>query len=328
MGAIRRLGQALGFLSERDDAGTASARFRAFGAMGERVGRVLATVFELVMQAMTAVVDVARGVADGWVFIAAGGQVLWSALSQLGAKLGEVVGALFGSTSATRESGSAWATLGNVVAFVIGWMVSAIGVLVSVVSAAVSLVSAAIHIVMDVFSGLADVLTGVVFIIGGLFTGSWRDIWTGMKLVAFGVVDAIIGVVLELAGAIAGVVDALTGLFGEGTHWQAGIRGLRDSIRTGMADGMGVADLSFTQPVRPSPTAAPVAPPAPATTTMPAVAAMTPGGASTALQQPSAPPPASPVVVNLQVDGTTLATAVHRADRDTATRSFSPVPAY
>ena len=34
------------------------------------------------------------------------------------------------------------------------------------------------------------------------------------------------------------------------------------------------------------------------------------------------------VTVNLQVDGQTLATAVHRADRDAATRSFSPVPAY
>lgn len=91
---------------------------------------------------------------------------------------------------------------------------------------------------------------------------------------------------------------------------------------------MGVADLSFTQTPRPSPTAAPVASPAPATDPMPAVAALTPAGASTALQTPAAPPPASPVVVNLQVDGTTLATAVHRADRDTATRSFSPVPAY
>ena len=44
MNALTRLGTALGFLSERDDASTASARFREFGATGERVGRVLATV--------------------------------------------------------------------------------------------------------------------------------------------------------------------------------------------------------------------------------------------------------------------------------------------
>ncbi len=66
MNALRRLGTALGFLSERDDAGTASSRFREFGLTGERVGRVLATVFELIVQAMTAVVEVAEGVAQGW----------------------------------------------------------------------------------------------------------------------------------------------------------------------------------------------------------------------------------------------------------------------
>ncbi len=41
-------------------------------------------------------------------------------------------------------------------------------------------------------------------------SGFSRSAWsTGMKLVAFGVVDAIVGAVLELAGAIAGVVDSL-----------------------------------------------------------------------------------------------------------------------
>lgn len=327
LNALRRLGTALGFLSERDDAGTASSRFREFGLTGERVGRVLATVFELIVQAMTAVVEVAEGVAQGWEWISAGGSVLWSALSQLGSKIQEVINYMFGSTSATQQNGSAWTALGNVIAFVIGWIISAIGVLVSIVSAAVAVISAAIQIVMSVFSGLADVITGVVFIIGGIFTGSWSDIWLGMKLVAFGVVDAIIGVVLELAGAIAGVVDALTGLFGEGTHWQQGIRDFRDSLRADMAEGMGVQDLTFTRPTRPG-TAAPGAPASDAMSSMPAVAAMTPATPASFPMTPAAPPASPPITVNLQVDGTTLATAVHRADRDSATRSFSPVPAY
>ena len=327
LNALRRLGTALGFLSERDDAGTASSRFREFGLTGERVGRVLATVFELIVQAMTAVVEVAEGVAQGWEWISAGGSVLWSALSQLGSKIQEVINYMFGSTSATQQNGSAWTALGNVIAFVIGWIISAIGVLVSIVSAAVAVISAAIQIVMSVFSGLADVITGVVFIIGGIFTGSWSDIWMGMKLVAFGVVDAIIGVVLELAGALAGVVDALTGLFGEGTHWQQGIRDFRDSLRADMAEGMGVQDLTFTRPTRPG-AAAPGAPASDAMSSMPAVAAMTPAIPASFPMTPAAPPASPPITVNLQVDGTTLATAVHRADRDSATRSFSPVPAY
>jgi hypothetical protein len=67
-----------------------------------------------------------------------------------------------------------------------------------------------------------------------------------MKLVAFGVVDAIIGAIFELAGAIAGVVDSLSSLFGDGTKWQAGIREVRNSMRAGLADGLGVEKLSFT----------------------------------------------------------------------------------
>lgn len=328
LSALTRLGAALGFLSERDDASTASSRFREFGATGERVGRVLARVFELVVQAMTTLVEVGQGVAEGWRWISAGGSVLWSALSQLGSKIAEVINYMFGSTSATQQNGSAWTALGNVIAFVVGWILSTIGVLVAVISAAVSIISAAIQIVMAVFSGLADVITGVVFIIGGIINGSWTDIWTGMKLVAFGVVDAIIGVVLELAGAIAGVVDALTGLFGEGTHWQQGIRDFRDSLRADMAEGMGVQELTFTRPTRPA-AATPSSPaPAGAMSSMPAVAAMTPAVPASFPMTPATPPASPPITVNLQVDGTTLATAVHRADRDTATRSFSPVPAY
>jgi TP901 family phage tail tape measure protein len=328
LNALTRLGAALGFLSERDDASTASSRFQQFGATGERVGRVLARVFELVVQAMTALVEVGQGVAEGWQWISAGGSVLWSALSQLGSKIAEVINYLFGSTSATQQNGSAWTALGNVIAFVVGWILSTIGVLVAVISAAVSIISAAIQIVMAVFSGLADVITGVVFIIGGIINGSWTDIWTGMKLVAFGVIDAIIGVVLELAGAIAGVVDALTGLFGEGTHWQQGIRDFRDSLRADMAQGMGVQDLTFTRPTRP----AAATPSSPATagamSSMPAVAAMTPAVPASFPMTPATPPPSPPITVHLQVDGATVATAVHRANRDAATRSFSPVPAY
>ncbi len=176
--------------------------------------------------------------------------MLWSALEQLGSKIGEVTNHLFGATSAAEGNGDAWTALGNVIGFTVGLIVSAIGVLVSVISAAVAIVSVAIEIVMSVFSRAADVITGVVFIIGGIINGSWTDIWTGMNLVAFVVADAIIGAVLELAGAIAGVIDALSGLFGEGTQWQQGIRDFRSSLRTDMVDGMGVQDLSFTRPTR------------------------------------------------------------------------------
>ena len=37
---------------------------------------------------------------------------------------------------------------------------------------------------------------------------------------------------------------------------------------------------------------------------------------------------APPFTVNVQVDGETITRANHNANRDTAARSFSPVPAY
>ena len=114
-----------------------------------------------------------------------------------------------------------------------------------------------------------------------------------------------------------------------------------------MAEGMGVADLSYTKPAA-SPSGSPLnrveplpgvakngAPgaaggPGVATSVAPmpaavALAAQTPPAIT--VQAPPAPP-SPPVTVHLQVDGQTLATAVHRANRDAATRSFSPVPAY
>jgi TP901 family phage tail tape measure protein len=325
MGALSKLGSALGFLSKRDDAGTASERFRSFGDVGARVGKSLAQAMELVVKGFTAVVQLAQGVVGAWTWIRAGAAVLMTAFAQLGAKLSEVTVHLFGSISAVEGNGSAWSTLGNVIGFTVGLIVSVIGVLVSSLSSAVGIVSAAIGIVTSVFSGLADVITGVVFIIGGLINGTWTEIWTGMKLVAFGVVDAIIGAVIELAGAIANVVDAFSGLFGKGTRWQQGIRDFRSSLRADMAEGMGVQELSFTRPTRPI-----ASTPAPTTATspMPAVAAMTPVLPASQPMPSTSAPASPPVVVQLQVDGQTLASAVHRADRDAATRSFSPIPAY
>ncbi|MGQ0507548.1 MAG: phage tail tape measure protein, partial [Myxococcaceae bacterium] len=66
---LGRIGAGFGFLSERDDAGTAAARFEEFGGVGQRVGAVLAGAFELVVRGMTVIAQVAEGVAQGWSLI-------------------------------------------------------------------------------------------------------------------------------------------------------------------------------------------------------------------------------------------------------------------
>jgi hypothetical protein len=217
--------------------------------------------------------------------------------------------------------------LGSVIAFIIGAAITLVGLLVAAVTLALSFVDAALHVVVDVFNGVADIIDGVILILRGSFSDTWGGIWAGMKLVAFGAVEAITGVVLGLAQAIAGVVDGLSGLFGGGTHWQQGIRDFREAMHADLAVEAGVQASSFTRP--PAPTSGvPGILPADAVSTMPSVAAMTPAVAASFPVAPATPASSPPVVVQLQVDGQTLATAVHRADRDSAGRSFSSVPAY
>lgn len=329
MAAIEQLGISLGFLSARDDATTAGDKFRAFGVAGEATGRNLAVVFDLLIQVLTGVVQVATGVANAWGMVGPAADLVSNAVSQLGAKLTESINALSGNANATRENGSAWTSLGTAIAFAVAVIVGVIALFVAIISSAVSIVSGVIGAIMAIFSGLADVVTGVVFIIGGIFSGSWTDIWTGMKLIAFGVIDAVIGAVLELAGAIGGVIDSIAGMFGASTGIQSAVRDFKGYTHREMAMDFGVESLSFT-PVRPNTAQpAPAAPP-PATTPLPAAVPLQMSVQPNALSLPvtqNVPPP-QPVVVNVQIDGQTVARAVHKAGSDTASRSFSPVPAY
>ncbi|HVJ14070.1 MAG TPA: hypothetical protein VM686_01455, partial [Polyangiaceae bacterium] len=324
LAALRSLGSALGILSERDDAGTAADKFRQFGSAGERVGQVLAKVFEFSARVLTGLVELGTGVVGAWEAIAPGVEVVRGSFAQLGTNLTQLTGVLGSQSGAIQSTGSLWSAFGNVVAFVIGIAITIIGVFVSTVSLAASVVSGALGAVMSLFSGLADVVTGVVFVIGGIFTGRWADIWTGMKLVAFGVIDAVAGAVLELVGALGGAVDALAGLLGKNTQFQKSIRDFKEQARADTLRDFGLEGQSFTPGQARPPVPAGAAPPA--APAVAAVRALTPPLSSS----PSvpAPTPAPPVTVNLQVDGETLARAVHRADQDAATRSFSPVPAY
>jgi hypothetical protein len=125
-------------------------------------------------------------------------------------------------------------------------------------------------------------------------------------------------------GAIGGAVDALAGLFGQNTQFQKSIRDFKEQARAETLRDFGLEGQSFTPSQAPPPVPAGTAPPA--APAVAAVRALTPPLASSANIPASTPAP--PVTVNLQVDGETLARAVHRADQDAATRSFSPVPAY
>jgi hypothetical protein len=327
VGAITKLGQALGIVSARDDAGTAAGKFRAFGTTGQQVGRTLASVFSLIIGGLTAVVDATRGLVQGWSMMRPGVALVGASFALLGNQLALLMGSLNGQAAATRGSGDAWIALGQVVAFVVSQVLGAMALFVTVIAAAVAVVSGVLAALMSVFSGLSDVVTGVVFVIGGIINGSWADIWTGMKLIAFGVIDAIASAVLELVGAVGGAIDAIAGLLGSATGIQSAVRGFKDAARGDFAKDTGVGGLSFT-PVQPHSGPAPALGAAGAAAgPMPAVAAV-PFAAAPAPAPAAAGHPAGPVVVNVQIDGQTVAKAVHSASADNAGRGFSPVPSY
>lgn len=107
--SFQQLGVGLGvFTAGAATVGVAAARFRDFGLAGERVGRVLAGVFGLLVQSMTVVAEVAQGMAEGWQWVSAGADVLRDALAELGAKVADITDFLFGGASVLQGYGSAW----------------------------------------------------------------------------------------------------------------------------------------------------------------------------------------------------------------------------
>ncbi|MFI5298045.1 MAG: hypothetical protein ACHREM_08100 [Polyangiales bacterium] len=252
--------------------------------------------------------------------------MVWRAFTRVLSIIGDTIAMLARATGLTDASGDAWATFGTLVSVSIGVALVAFGLFMGVVQVLAAIASAVVGVVTSLFSGLADVITGVVFIIGGIVDGDWKAVWTGMKLIVFGVIDAIIGVVLELVGAIGGAVDAMAGMVGQSTDIQKAVRDYKDSVHRDLATTFNVESQVFT-PIAVTPTTT-ATPSRGATATMPAAAAAVATIAPVYIGPEPRVATLPPTIINLQVDGQTVARAVHKADSDSAARSFSPVPAY
>nr|WP_217441753.1 phage tail tape measure protein [Myxococcus sp. CA039A] len=327
---LGRVGEALGFLSERNDAATAAAKFAAFGDAGATVGHALARVFDFVVMGMTAAAEVVEGLAGEWDYMKAGVDVLMGSLKQLGRVLSSALSGIFGTSTAAEEGTRVWTLMGQAFGFAIGNITTVVGVLVSAVSLVVSVVGGVLNAAMAAFSAIVDVFWGVVLLLSGAITGDWAEAWRGLKLIVFGVVDGISGVLLELVGTLLGVVDAVASLFGADTGLQQSLRTARLSLHRDLSVAFGLEDSGNTTaaPVTSVDSSSPVEWPL-ESSSMPAVAALQ---ASLPQAEVLSSEPASssspPVHVSVQVDGEVLAQATARAERDAASRSFSPMPAY
>jgi phage-related minor tail protein len=79
----------------------------------------------------------------------------------------------------------------------------------------------AIKGVVNVLEGVIKIITGVVQVVAGIFTGDWRQAWDGLKNIASGALDALIGVIqvflnVGLLRAFKLGVTALASLWDEG----------------------------------------------------------------------------------------------------------------
>ena len=82
---------------------------------GAAVGKVLARVFEFVVQGMTALVHVGRGLVEGWRLIEPAAMLVWGSFKRIVAIVGDTLSMLGRATGMTKDGGDAWSLLGRVV---------------------------------------------------------------------------------------------------------------------------------------------------------------------------------------------------------------------
>lgn len=328
VGALTRLGQALGLVAGESANAAAGIPSDDFAAFGRILGQIAGVLVEVFVGALTFVIDVVTSAINTFRSAMAPLQPVFdavkNAVSLVFQELGKL-GAMFGFTSsASGQAGgsldalrSVAEFLGTVIGYVAAGIAGAIGVMVSFVVNRLAVIIAAFRSVVGFIGGVVDIL-------GGLVTGNWAQVWVGFKKVVLNTINFLAQLLLGFVETIAGVIDTIAGVFGADLGGADAIRSLRQDIERGLLEGVDEVTAGVTvAPAGSTLTALDAA-----TSTMPAVAAMTPAVPASFPMMPATPPASPPITVNLQVDGTTLATAVHRADRDTATRSFSPVPAY
>lgn len=328
VGALTRLGQALGLVAGESANAAAGIPSDDFAAFGRILGQIAGVLVEVFVGALTFVIDVVTSAINTFRSAMAPLQPVFDAVKNavtlVFQELGKL-GAMFGFTSsASGQAGgsldalrSVAEFLGQVIGYVAAGIAGAIGVMVSFVVNRLAVIIAAFRSVVGFIGGVVDIL-------GGLVTGNWAQVWVGFKKVVLNAINFLAQLLLGFVETIAGVIDTIAGVFGADLGGADAIRSLRQDIERGLLEGVDEVTAGVTvAPAGSTLTALDAA-----TSTMPAVAAMTPAVPASFPMTPATPPASPPITVNLQVDGATLATAVHRADRDTATRSFSPVPAY
>ncbi len=186
--ALERVGVALGLTAENDPAANVDAWAKA-GAVGAKIGGMLAGALEWVAKTITKVLDFAGGFAStfqvGAVFDAAR-----SAANQLGIALSQLLG-----KSDPNDSTSGWRKFGEVLG--------------GVATFGAQTLAASINFISRAIAGVTIGLTGVSEMMGGLMEGNWSKMWGGMKKIAIAAVKGILTIVGFMVERLATSIDAM-----------------------------------------------------------------------------------------------------------------------
>lgn len=327
--ALGRLGDAFARVSSGAANAAAQIPSERFAAFGRVVGQIAGVLVELFVGALTLVIDAVSTFIDGFrialELLSPVFSGLRDALGRVFDELGQLASALgFTSGEGERASGvfEALRTAAQFVGFVVGHVAAAIS---AAIGAMVRFVLNQVGSLLTVFRGLVRFLSSVIDLVGALVTGNWAQVWVGFKKVVLNALNLLAQSLLAFVETLTDLVDTIAGVFGADLGASDAIRRLRRDIEQGLTGGV----EEVTAGVNVTPAKAPFPPSLAAVNApMPAVAALQLQPTQSFPQSVAPRSPSPPVVVHLQVDGATLATAVHDADRDNAARSFSPLPTY
>jgi TP901 family phage tail tape measure protein len=333
VGALRRLGEALGIVGTEGADAAAGIPSDEFASFGRVIGQIAGVLVEVFVGALTFVIDVVSTAISVFKDAIKPLQPIFdgvrNAVSLVFEELGKL-GAMFGITSGQgQQAGGVMQALSSVAQF-LGWVIGNTAAFIAgAIGLMVQFMVERLAVVIAAFRAVVGFIGGVIDIIAGLVTGNWAQVWVGFKKVVLNAINFLAQLLLGFVESVLSIVDSIAGIFGADLGAADAIKSLRADIEKGLTGG--VEDVTAGVQISSASAAVNASPAMSAAASSPGVTAS--GAELAALNQMSmAPPPrieAPPVTtnVNLTVDGEVLARATARAERSASARSFSPLPA-
>jgi TP901 family phage tail tape measure protein len=342
-----------------------SSEFRNFG---QSVGSALATVVSWGAQVIALSARVYAGFLSGFramqAFLAPAVDSVREAFAGLRRVWDNLIGATTSSTSAADKSTSAWRQLGELLGRVVGGAltltVHALAVLIDTATVALGVVVALKDAFVIAGTWIGETAARLYLWFTETLPAAISSAWATLTGFFRSAGQFFLGAGQWFLGLFSSIADGLQAFFSPVVEFFSGVGRAIHAVFNALTDSVirllrklpsellpssleELARLPLSAEVQPA-TPLTLAAPGPAaraevaTWAMPAAAdARSRAGSLAQLEQgllALASPQAGrqgaapPFTINVQVDGETIARATHRAEREAASRSFSPVPAY